>query len=118
MPIIGPGWTDPEYDDYDPAWRGQETPFRRWLLEKLTAAGNPCAADIACSYAPDNRYNGLGKGDCYDLAVMTGCTYEEVQAAHQKDLAVFKEEQRLLMEHPELVVLGADLDRLQRGNRL
>ncbi|MCZ0983937.1 hypothetical protein O1L60_45055 [Streptomyces diastatochromogenes] len=118
MPIIGPGLDDPEYDDYDPAWRGQDTPLRRWLLEKLTAAGNSCAADIACSYAPANRYNGLSDGDCDDLAVITGCTFEEVRAAHRQDLAVLREEQRVLTEQPELVVLGAELARIHRGYRI
>ncbi|MEV6676230.1 hypothetical protein AB0N09_05085 [Streptomyces erythrochromogenes] len=55
MPTIGPGYDDPEYDNYDPAWRHQDTHFRRWLHEKLTAAGSTCAADIAASYAPANR---------------------------------------------------------------
>ncbi|MEW2398060.1 hypothetical protein [Streptomyces sp. NPDC046862] len=35
MPIIGPD--DREYDNYDPAWKTQDTPFRRWLVEPLAA---------------------------------------------------------------------------------
>ncbi|MFI2259821.1 hypothetical protein [Streptomyces tubercidicus] len=50
MPIIGSGYDDPEYDHYDPAWETQDTPFRRWLFEKLTAAG--ATASMAFSYAP------------------------------------------------------------------
>ncbi|MFD3420938.1 hypothetical protein [Streptomyces decoyicus] len=50
MPIIGPGYDDPEYDNYDPAWETQDTPFRRWLFEKLTATG--ATASMALSYAP------------------------------------------------------------------
>ncbi|WP_030024935.1 hypothetical protein [Streptomyces monomycini] len=48
MPIIGPGYDDPAYDGYDPAWRSQVTPFRQWLYEKLTTAHFPHAADTGC----------------------------------------------------------------------
>lgn len=28
MSMIGPGHGDPQYDNDDPAWRAQDTPFR------------------------------------------------------------------------------------------
>lgn len=52
MPAIGPGYDEPEYDNYDPAWVHQDTPFRRWLFNKLTAAGMSNPADGAALYAP------------------------------------------------------------------
>ncbi|MFD9072838.1 hypothetical protein [Streptomyces lasiicapitis] len=111
MPIIGPGPDDPEYDNYDPAWRHQDTPFRRWLLDKLTAAGFDYAEDMARSCAPANRYNGLSTLDIYSIAVETGTTLDEVRAAHKADLADWAREQQL-RDHPELAVLDARLDRI------
>ncbi|WP_274916555.1 hypothetical protein [Streptomyces sp. WZ-12] len=52
MPIIGPGYDDPEYDNYDPAWKTQDTPFRRWLVAKLTDAGVSNPTWVASLYAP------------------------------------------------------------------
>ncbi|MEL5958351.1 hypothetical protein AADR41_26915 [Streptomyces sp. CLV115] len=51
MPI-GPGYDDPEYDNYDPARHGQNTPLRQWLYEKLAATGLSHAHDLAAGQAP------------------------------------------------------------------
>ncbi|MET9468018.1 hypothetical protein ABZY44_25105 [Streptomyces sp. NPDC006544] len=106
MPI-GPGYDDSEYDDYDPAWSEQSTSFRRWLIDKLTNAGSSCALDIASSFAPANRYNGLSAVDMDNLALLTGTSYHDVRAAHRDDLAEWAGEQQL-MDHPDLAVLDAD----------
>jgi hypothetical protein len=111
MPIIGPGHDDPEYDNYDPAWRDQQTPFRQWLFDKLTAAGNACAADLAACYAPANRYHGLSPLDQDGLALLARTTPDAVQAAHKADLQELAREQQL-RNHPELAVLDADLNRV------
>jgi hypothetical protein len=113
VPLIGPGHDDPEYDNYDPAWRQQDTPFRRWLLERLTEAGNACAEDIAASYAPVNRYHGLDALDLNDITVLTDAPIEQVRAAHKADLADWAGEQQL-RDHPGLAVLDADLERIGR----
>ncbi|MFI2620490.1 hypothetical protein [Streptomyces sp. NPDC018584] len=113
MAIIGPGYDDPEYDDYDPAWKTQDTPFRRWLLEKLTAAGFSCADDMAASCAPANRYNGLDDDTIGDIALLADVTIDDVQAAHKADLAHWAREQQL-HDHPDLAVLDADLDRISQ----
>ncbi|MGW2511285.1 hypothetical protein ACWC0A_18000 [Streptomyces scopuliridis] len=112
MPIIGPGPDDPECDNHDPAWRYQDTPFRRWLHEHLTAAGSNCAAEIAAGYAPANRYHGLSTIDLDNLATLTGATIDAVQAAHKADLGEWAREQQL-RDHPDLAVLDADLDRIR-----
>ncbi|MFD3516249.1 hypothetical protein [Streptomyces sp. NPDC058657] len=112
MPLIGPGHDDPEYDNYDPAWESQDTLFRRWLYEKLTAAGCSFARDMAFSTAPANRYNGLSEDDMDDIALLAGVTVEEVRAAHKADLAEWAREQQL-RDHPDLAVLDADLDRIR-----
>ncbi|MFE9736141.1 hypothetical protein ACFYO9_37445 [Streptomyces sp. NPDC005863] len=109
MPIIGPGHDDPEYDGYDPAWKTQDTLFRRWLGEKLAAVG--LDPDIATMYAPDNRYNGLSPSTMADIALVTGTTTEAVRAAHKADIADWMREQQL-RDHPDLAVLDADLDRI------
>lgn len=111
MPI-GPGHDDPEYDNYDPAWASQDTPFRRWLVEKLTEAGSSCPAEIASCHAPTNRYHGLSDIDLGNLATLTGTSIDAVQAAHKADLADWAREQQL-RDHPELAVLDADLDRIR-----
>ncbi|MCJ0875680.1 hypothetical protein [Streptomyces sp. AP-93] len=108
MPIIGPGPDDPEYDNYDPAWETQDTPFRRWLFQKLTAAGFECAADAAGIYAPSNRYNGLDDTQVGLIATLAGVTVAAVLAAHKADLDEWAREQQL-RDHPELAVLDADL---------
>ncbi|GAA1710382.1 hypothetical protein [Streptomyces yatensis] len=113
MPIIGPGPDDPEYDNWDPSWRHQDTPFRRWLLEKLTEAGWSFAAETATSSAPANRYHGLTDIDAGNLASLIGCSPDEVRAAHKADLADWRQEQQL-RDHPDLAVLDVDLDRLWR----
>jgi hypothetical protein len=101
MPIIGPGPDDPEHDDWDPSWETQDTPFRRWLYEKLTGAGWAYPADTAGIYAPANRYNGLDDIEISLIAILTGVSLDAVQAAH----------------HPDLVVLDADLDRIRHRSR-
>ncbi|MFJ5635257.1 hypothetical protein ACIQF5_21800 [Streptomyces goshikiensis] len=113
MPAIGPGYDDPEYDNYDPDWKHQDTPFRRWLHDRLTAAGSRCAADIAATYAPANRYNGLHSDDMDTLATLTGTSIDDVRSAQKADLAHWAREQQL-RDHPDLAVLNADLDRLRR----
>ncbi|MGW1071533.1 hypothetical protein [Streptomyces sp. NPDC002537] len=112
MPIIGPGPDDPENDDWDPSWDDQDTPFRRWLYEKLTAAGFDYAADAAGIYAPANRYNGLDDINMVILATLTDTSIDAVQAAHKADLADWAREQQL-RDHPDLAVLDADLDRIR-----
>lgn len=111
MPIIGPGHDDPEYDNYDPAWETQDSPFRRWLFEKFTAAEFECAADAAGIYAPANRYNGLDDTQMGLIATLTGVSIDAVRAAHKADLADWGREQQL-RDHPDLAVLDADLDRI------
>ncbi|MGV2914691.1 hypothetical protein [Streptomyces alfalfae] len=113
MAIIGPGHDDPEYDNYDPAWKTQDTPFRRWLLDKLTEAGFAAAHDMAAATAPANRYNGLDDEDAASIALLASVTVEDVRAAHKADLAEWAREQELL-DHPDLAVLDADLDRITR----
>ncbi|MEV6133086.1 hypothetical protein AB0M05_40910 [Streptomyces violaceusniger] len=113
MPIIGPGHDDPEYDNSDRAWKTQDTPFRRWLLEKLTEAGCDYAAEVATSCAPTNRYHGLTDIDAGTLAILTECSTDEVRAAHKADLADWRQEQDL-RDRPDLVVVDADLDRIAK----
>lgn len=112
MPVIGAGHDDPEYDNYDPAGETQVTPFRRWLIEKLTEAGSNCSAGTASVYAPANRYQGLSREDQDLLATVTGTTIDAVQAAHKADLADWACEQQL-RDHPDMAVLDADLDRIR-----
>ncbi|MGW1071573.1 hypothetical protein [Streptomyces sp. NPDC002537] len=112
MPITGPGPDDPENDTWDPAWKSQDTPFRRWLAEKLGEAGHIDPVGIASLYAPDNRYNGLSRDNRALLAALTGATLADVQAAHKADLDEWAHEQQL-RDHPDLAVLGADLDRIR-----
>lgn len=113
MPVIGPGFDDPEYDSYDPAWHHQDTPFRRWLTGRLTQAGSTNPVGNATLYAPANRYNGLSDEDADLLAVLTRTTFEEVRAAHKDDLADWGREQQL-RNHPDLAVLDVDLDRTRQ----
>lgn len=112
MSIIGPGLDDPEYDNYDPAWKAQDTPFRRWLFARLTAAGFEHAADAAAVWAPANRYNGLGETQMGLIVTLTGVSFDAVRTAHKADLAEWAREQQL-RDHPELAVLDADLDRIR-----
>jgi hypothetical protein len=114
MPIIGPGPDDPEYDNYDPAWETQDTPFRRWLYEKLTAAGWECvaAADAAGIYAPANRYHGLDDTNMGLIATLLHVSVYDVRAAHKADLGDWAREQQL-RDHPDLAVLDADLDHIR-----
>ncbi|MBK3529819.1 hypothetical protein JHN61_28365 [Streptomyces sp. MBT67] len=104
---------DAEYDDYDPAWQDQVTPFRRWLTEKLTNAGSASADDMASMYAPANRYRGLQESDLDLLAILTNTTIDAVLTAHRADLTEWAQEQQL-RDHPDLAVLDADLDRIHR----
>ncbi|MFD8119420.1 hypothetical protein [Streptomyces microflavus] len=112
MPIIGPGYDDPEYDNYDPAWKTQDTLFRRWLVEKLTEKGSDLAAEIASAYAPVNRYHGMSPATLDVLAVLTSTTADVVRRAHEADLDEWAREQEL-RSHPGLAVLDADLDRIR-----
>ncbi|MEU7156027.1 hypothetical protein AB0A98_06220 [Streptomyces chrestomyceticus] len=111
MPIIGPGHDDPEYDGYDPAWRHQNTRFRQWLHERLTAAGFPHAADLAATCAPANRYNGLTDEAAATLALLTDTSLDEVRAAHNADIAAWIREQELV-DHPDLAAVDANLNRI------
>lgn len=111
MPIIGPGPDDPEYDNYDPAWQDQATPFRQWLFEKLVAAGFDHAADMAATCAPANRYEGLDDVEAGTIAMLTDTSVDDVRAAHTADIAAWKHEQQL-HDHPDLAVLDADLNRI------
>lgn len=113
---IGPGPDDPEYDNYDPAWEQQDTPFRLWLLEKLKAAGFVHAADMAICSAPANRYNGLDDIEIGTLAMLADVTPDEVRAAHAADIAAWRRGQQLL-DHPDLAVVDADLNRIAGGSR-
>ncbi|WP_069883492.1 hypothetical protein [Streptomyces luteocolor] len=113
MAIIGPGYDDPEYDGYDPAWRQQNTPFRRWLEEGLAATGMDPA--MATLWAPVNRYNGLDGDDASDISMLTDTTVDDVHAAHKADLAHWAHEQQL-RDHPDLAAVDADLDRITRRN--
>lgn len=115
MPIIGPGHNDPEYDGYDPSWETQGTPFRRWLREKLVAAGFDHAEDMSRSCAPRNRYNGLSMLEMVTIADLTDTTVDEVRAAHKADIAEWAREQEL-HSHPDLAVLDTDLNRIQDRN--
>ncbi|MCX5206091.1 hypothetical protein OG897_32350 [Streptomyces sp. NBC_00237] len=112
MPHIGPGFDDPEYDNYDPAWKDQDTPFRRWLHEKLTAAGISYAHDMAAASAPANRYNGFSELEMDNIAMLADVTVDDVRTAHKADLAHWAREQQL-RDHPDLAVLDADLDRIR-----
>lgn len=107
-----PGDDDTEHDDYDPAWSEQSTSFRRWLIDKLTNADSSCALDIASSFAPANRYNGLSTIDMDNLALLTGTSLDDVRAAHKADLAEWAGEQQL-RDHPDLAILDADLDHIR-----
>lgn len=111
MPIIGPGPDDPEYDNYDPAWQTQDTPFRLWLRGKLAAAGFPYPQDMASTLAPANRYRGLSSLEMSTIALITDTSIDEVQAAHKADIAAWMREQQL-RDHPDLAVLDADLNRI------
>jgi hypothetical protein len=113
MPTIGPGHDDPEYDNYDPAWENQDTPFRRWLDEQLRQAGRRPdeAAFFASCWAPINRYHGLDDIEIANIATLTRTTTRDVQTAHKNDLAEWAREQQL-RSHPELAVLDAHLDHI------
>jgi len=47
------------------------------------------------------------------IATLTHVSLDAVRAAHKADLADWAREQRL-RDHPDLVVLDADLDRIRR----
>ncbi|WP_326685694.1 MULTISPECIES: hypothetical protein [unclassified Streptomyces] len=111
MPVIGPGRDDPEYDNYGPTWKTQDTPFRRWLVGKLTAAGFQYARDMAISCAPANRYHGLSDLEMGTIAILTGTGIDEVRAAHKADIAAWMREQEV-RDHPDLADLDADLNRI------
>jgi hypothetical protein len=111
--MIGPGPDDPENDNWDPTWEAQDTLFRRWLYEKLTEAGSSCAADMASTHAPANRYQGLHEEDVALLATLADTTTHAVRAAHKADLAEWAREQQL-RDHPDLAALDADLNRIAR----
>ncbi|MEU3978356.1 hypothetical protein ACIQIG_33130 [Streptomyces bacillaris] len=108
MPI-GPGHDDPEYDNYDPAWRDQDTPFRQWIAQRL---GPDLPAEAAALYAPVNRYHGLSHTTADTIATITGTTVSDVMAAHRADLDAWAVEQEL-RSHPGLAVVDADLDRIR-----
>ncbi|WP_331767903.1 hypothetical protein [Embleya sp. NBC_00896] len=112
MAGIGPGFDDPEYDDYDPAWSTQDTPFRRWLIDRFTAAGSDLPAEAVSCYAPANRYHDLSRENTELLAILTDTTVDRVRAAHKADLEDWAREQEL-RDHPDLAVLDADLDRIR-----
>lgn len=112
MPVIGPGFDDPEYDDYDPAWSTQDTPFRRWLVDRFTAAGAGLPAEAVSCFAPANRYHGLSRENTELLAILTDTTVDRMRAAHKAGLEDWAREQRL-RDHPDLAVLDADLDRIR-----
>lgn len=95
-----------------PAWEDHDTPFRRWLYGKLTAAGFEYAADAAGLYAPANRYDGINKINTGIIATLTGASLDAVRAAHKADLNDWAREEQL-RDHPDLAVLDADLDRIQ-----
>ncbi|MER0485148.1 hypothetical protein ABR737_43685 [Streptomyces sp. Edi2] len=100
MPIIGPGYDDPESTTTTPPGRPR-TPFRRWLFEKFAAAGCEYAADAAGIYAPANRYHGLDDINM-GIATLTGISPDAVRAAHKADLADWAREQQF-RDHPDLV---------------
>ncbi|MGQ7754281.1 hypothetical protein ACUN29_38445 [Streptomyces sp. WC2508] len=102
MPI-GPGYDDSEYDNYDPAWHDQDTPFRQWLYEKLTAAGFSHAHDLAACKAPANRYNGLDDSEMAGITMATGTSIDDVRDAHKADLADWASEQQL-RDHPDMAL--------------
>ncbi|MFD3970293.1 hypothetical protein [Streptomyces cyaneofuscatus] len=112
MPIIGPGPDDPEYDNYDPNWQDQDTPFRRWLVTRLAAADSALPADFVTMYAPANRYNGLDEESVETIALLTGTDPNDVRAAHAADITDWISEQQL-RDHPDLVSVDADLDRIR-----
>ncbi|MFE2867844.1 hypothetical protein [Embleya sp. NPDC059259] len=112
MAVIGPGFDDPEYDDYDPAWSTQDTPFRRWLVDRLAATGSDLSAEAVSCFAPTNRYHGLSRENTELLAILTATTVDEVRAAHKDDPEDWAREQRL-RDHPDLAALDADLDRIR-----
>ncbi|MGW7350916.1 hypothetical protein [Streptomyces sp. NPDC054784] len=113
MPITGPGHDDPEHDAYDPAWKTQDTPFRRWLHQHMADAGLQEAAAAAAGFAPANRYDGLDDDDITLIADLTGLDYGTVLLAHKADIADWCAEQQL-RDHPDLVVVDADLDRIRQ----
>lgn len=100
---------NPDRDDYD-------TPFRRWLAERAPAVDAHDPDGFAATFAPSNRFDGLTDDDFGLLAVLTGTTEQEVRAAHKEDIAAWIRENEL-REHPDLVVLDAELDRAARGGR-
>ncbi|MFI6984282.1 hypothetical protein ACIBSV_37625 [Embleya sp. NPDC050154] len=99
-----------EFDDCDPAWRTRDTPFRRWLVDRLAAAGSTLPAEAVSCYAPANRYRGLSDTDVELLAIVTDTTGD--MAAHKADLEDWARGLQL-REHPDLVVLDPDLDRIR-----
>ncbi|MFI1585732.1 hypothetical protein [Embleya sp. NPDC020630] len=103
---------DPGFEDYDPAWSTQDTPFRRWLVDGLAAAGSTLPAEAASSFAPANRYRGLSDSHAELIAILTDTAVDIVRAAHKADLQDWAREQEL-RHHPDLAVLDADLDRIR-----
>ncbi|MGW9431592.1 hypothetical protein ACWHA1_27085 [Streptomyces decoyicus] len=111
MPIIGPGYDDPEYDNYGPVWETQDTPFRRWQFEKLTAAG------ATASMASATPRQALPRPEPRGFRVLATATatvadtaIEAGQAAHKADFDEWACEQQL-RDRPDLAVLDADLGR-------
>ncbi|MFI6986452.1 hypothetical protein ACIBSV_48990 [Embleya sp. NPDC050154] len=103
---------DPESEDYDPAWSTQDTPFRRWLVDRLAAAGSTLPAEAASSFAPANRYHGLSDSHAQLIVILTDTDVDQVRTAHKADLEDWAREQEL-RDHPDLAALDADLDRIR-----
>ncbi|MYW06716.1 hypothetical protein [Streptomyces sp. SID3343] len=112
--MAGRDLDDPEaeFDDHDPAWDTRDTPFRRWLIDGLTAAGSTLPAEAVSLFAPVNRYGGLSETNADLLAILTHTTVDMVRAAHKADLQHWAREQEL-RDHPDLTVLDADPDRIR-----
>ncbi|MFC8625712.1 hypothetical protein [Streptomyces anulatus] len=70
-------------------------------------------ADFATMYVSANRYNGLDAEAVETIAILTGTDPHGVRAAHAADITDWSGEQQL-RDHPDLVAVHADLDRIRR----
>ncbi|MFD0162887.1 hypothetical protein ACFVJH_01840 [Streptomyces decoyicus] len=83
MPIIGPGYDDPEYDNYDPAWESPGHSLPAMAVREAHRGRRHCEHGL--QLRPAKRYHGLSREDFDYLATVADTAIEAGQAAHQAD---------------------------------
>ncbi|MFF1493699.1 hypothetical protein [Streptomyces sp. NPDC058304] len=68
MPVIGPGFDDPEYDNYDPAWRGRTRRSGDGCWGNSPRRGSSCPADIERVTSPGEVRDQVLGGTIAELA--------------------------------------------------